>query len=883
MSLLLDALKKAAQQKKDKDKSGAGSHVPDDTADGEQLQELSALDASEIAKAEVSDQLTDTVVTEGLTTHEATVVDTTEIDKTSIDKMALDHTSIDETAIDKTVLDSTTIDATEIDKTSIDKTALDHTSVDETAIDKTVLDNTTIDATEIDKTSIDKTILDHKSVDETAIDKTILDSTTIDETEIDKSTKDKTTQDQPSQNQSTAVDDVEDDSSLSVSTSDDRSHIEEAQSDPMSFYEETLASVSRIEEPEKKQKPPAEKTLEIGAITLDDIRKIEEALANQNEDDSLTGKHLSDNDPTQLADDYRFVDSTEYDEDISDSTVMKDDTLLRDQSSLSDEDRSLYIIDGADYDSDNTVISEETLNAKQAFEEIQARYKQQQQDAGDSLTADDVTHFMGDGISSAHFADDTITDGYKVSADSKSVTDQHVLSMTNYSFDGEGSQQRNGAGDNTATASSVDIDKLTNETISVEHRTSSRPYAPDNYDRTLLNLSNKDVSNIFPGLSPNSDTVMTPDYAKRIFLSKYNKVESRYFKIYSIVGILLLLTVVMFGLFQLQEESTSLDNGLVSLKRDPMPGIIKPLKEKEPERLFVPESGEFAVSGDQAADIIATAELSGAEQVDGTDQQAEEDLQNNAESTMGEDIVEQVDKQTDEQQTSGSIEKVAELKPAKVSVAKKAAAAKTSSTASSSSTLSISSGRQLSEKSQLLNEAYDAYEKGDLLTAKSLYNKVLVLDAVNRDALLGRAAIHIQDSEYQQAINLYQKVLVENPKDSMAITSLISVANIQPEAAESQLKTLLNEHPDSPFIHFVLGNIYGSQNRWSEAQASYFNALQSTPDNANYAYNMAISLEHLGKPSAAVTFYKKALVNSSRGLVTFDNQIVMQRIEVLTQ
>ncbi len=207
----------------------------------------------------------------------------------------------------------------------------------------------------------------------------------------------------------------------------------------------------------------------------------------------------------------------------------------------------------------------------------------------------------------------------------------------------------------------------------------------------------------------------------------------------------------------------------------------------------------------------------------------------------------------------------------------------TQAKSSTTSTLSISRGSQVSQKSQLLNEAYEAYEKSDLDTARQLYTEVLAIDETDRDGLLGRAAIHILDNEYPQAIEKYQQLLIENPKDSMAMASMISVANIDPQLGETQLKRLLREQPESPYLHFVLGNMYGGQNRWHDAQSSYFEAMQKKPGDPNYAYNLAVSLEHIGKSKSALTFYEKALANSSAGLITFDQQLVKQRLEALAQ
>ena len=77
--------------------------------------------------------------------------------------------------------------------------------------------------------------------------------------------------------------------------------------------------------------------------------------------------------------------------------------------------------------------------------------------------------------------------------------------------------------------------------------------------------------------------------------------------------------------------------------------------------------------------------------------------------------------------------------------------------------------------------------------------------------------------------------------------------------------------------------MYGNQQRWSEAQSAYFNALQLAKTDPDYAYNLAVSLEHLGKPEAAIAYYQRALVNSRDTRANFDRQRVRQRIEVLGQ
>jgi tetratricopeptide (TPR) repeat protein len=92
---------------------------------------------------------------------------------------------------------------------------------------------------------------------------------------------------------------------------------------------------------------------------------------------------------------------------------------------------------------------------------------------------------------------------------------------------------------------------------------------------------------------------------------------------------------------------------------------------------------------------------------------------------------------------------------------------------------------------------------------------------------------------------------------------------------------MIQEEPESPYLNFALANAYGAQNRWHEAQGHYFKALQNNPGDPNYAYNLAVSLEHISQPRSAATYYQRALDNFGNGLATFSREVVAQRLEVL--
>ena len=58
-------------------------------------------------------------------------------------------------------------------------------------------------------------------------------------------------------------------------------------------------------------------------------------------------------------------------------------------------------------------------------------------------------------------------------------------------------------------------------------------------------------------------------------------------------------------------------------------------------------------------------------------------------------------------------------------------------------------------------------------------------------------------------------------------------------------------------LHFTLGNQLAQQGRWAEAQQEYFKAFAADPDNADFAFNLAVSLDHLRQPKLALDYYRE--------------------------
>jgi tetratricopeptide (TPR) repeat protein len=179
----------------------------------------------------------------------------------------------------------------------------------------------------------------------------------------------------------------------------------------------------------------------------------------------------------------------------------------------------------------------------------------------------------------------------------------------------------------------------------------------------------------------------------------------------------------------------------------------------------------------------------------------------------------------------------------------------------------------------LLNRAYAAYRNGKLDEARQLYLDMLGKDGQNSDALLGLAAIAQQRVEDRIAAQYYLRVLNLDPRNAVANAGMSALSNN--DNYESRLKTLLHEQDNSAALHFALGNLYAEQSRWGEAQQAYFNAYTLDTKNADLAFNLAVSLDHLGQGKLAAQHYQRALQLDQSQSANFSHAKISQRIDEL--
>lgn|GEM_PF-2029476 len=166
-----------------------------------------------------------------------------------------------------------------------------------------------------------------------------------------------------------------------------------------------------------------------------------------------------------------------------------------------------------------------------------------------------------------------------------------------------------------------------------------------------------------------------------------------------------------------------------------------------------------------------------------------------------------------------------------------------------------------------LQEAWALLGQGDAARAQMLYRQVLAERPDDPDATLGLAVSLHRQKQLQEAWTAYQRSLQLWPDNTTARTGLLAIlSESDPATAESRLQEWVQARPRDAAAQAALGNLLGRQGRWAEALGPLTLAQSLAPEQAAYAYNLAVALDQSRRYAEALRLYRQALQLGGAGI-----------------
>jgi Flp pilus assembly protein TadD len=194
--------------------------------------------------------------------------------------------------------------------------------------------------------------------------------------------------------------------------------------------------------------------------------------------------------------------------------------------------------------------------------------------------------------------------------------------------------------------------------------------------------------------------------------------------------------------------------------------------------------------------------------------------------------------------------------------------------------IQISLKRPKADITRMLESAYDNLIEGNQENAIALYKQVLSVDPKNKLALFGLATTYHRAGQLQVARSLYGQLLAIDPHNVEGLNNyLVLLADEDPKDALIELNKLQKNHPGLSVIPAQMGIIYEKTGNYDMAAQKMDEAINLTPENLKYRYDMAVILDKKGDWPDAALLYKQLLTASARGeKIAANPEAIQQRL-----
>lgn len=206
------------------------------------------------------------------------------------------------------------------------------------------------------------------------------------------------------------------------------------------------------------------------------------------------------------------------------------------------------------------------------------------------------------------------------------------------------------------------------------------------------------------------------------------------------------------------------------------------------------------------------------------------------------------------------------------------------STAEGYSPIVISKRRATPTATQHLKTAYQYFQDKNYEAAGKYYQLALDENPGSASALNGMGSIALEAGDKSLAENYFYTALKSDPNSAYAKAALLNLGRDRGSARQEELLVnAVRKNPGDAVAAHVLGQFYAAREEWSKAQGFLFSAFSIDSANADYAFNLAVSLDHLGKVAAAREYYVMALHLAAANPANFSKAAVEQRLLSIDQ
>ena len=129
----------------------------------------------------------------------------------------------------------------------------------------------------------------------------------------------------------------------------------------------------------------------------------------------------------------------------------------------------------------------------------------------------------------------------------------------------------------------------------------------------------------------------------------------------------------------------------------------------------------------------------------------------------------------------------------------------------------------------------------------------------------GEAKTHIEQGDYDKAIEIYEYILIRYSDNDIAVEYAnaylgdIYLTLRQLNLAEKHVKKAVNCEPDNPSYHYLLGFTYSIQRQWEMAIQEFEVAIDKEPNNSEYLRGLGWAIHSAGDKAKGLAYLHKAI------------------------